>query len=108
MIDLKELEQKLDEALSKETESSLNEWLLVQRNEIISYDEAKFIYSSANDNLLWSIDADEDFFNEGHVYKTNKPISFYSSEAEIPLGEFKDLYNMENEFQNTTNYAIAA
>ena len=31
MVDLKELERKLDEALSKETKKSLNDWLNNQR-----------------------------------------------------------------------------
>lgn len=31
MLNLKELEKKLDNALSKETEQSLSEWLLIKR-----------------------------------------------------------------------------
>lgn len=39
MIDLKELERRLDEALSKETEASLTEWLLAQRKgDMFCYD----------------------------------------------------------------------
>jgi len=33
MLDLKELERKLDEALSNETSDSLSSWLLVQRKD---------------------------------------------------------------------------
>ena len=32
MLDLKELERKLDEALARETTESLNEWLLSKRH----------------------------------------------------------------------------
>lgn len=38
MLDLNELERRLDEALANETEASLNEWLLNQRrNEFSNY-----------------------------------------------------------------------
>lgn len=33
MLNLKELEQKLDDALSKETDESLTEWLMSKRKE---------------------------------------------------------------------------
>ena len=35
MLDLNELERKLDEALDKETKASLSEWLLNQRKDIL-------------------------------------------------------------------------
>lgn len=40
MIDLKELERRLDEALEKETDASLTEWLSAQRKgDIFCYDD---------------------------------------------------------------------
>ncbi|SHG43494.1 hypothetical protein [Dysgonomonas macrotermitis] len=48
MIDLKELERRLDEALARETESSLKEWLSSQRNGDIScYDDVSMIFDSS-------------------------------------------------------------
>lgn len=64
MLDLKKLEEELDNALENETEESLKKWLYNRRkiNNLLS-----FLYSS---HAYIAYDEDEATYNEVHVINT--------------------------------------
>lgn len=81
MIDLIELEKRLDEALAKETKDSLNSWLDSQR-----FNDINFVNGESNIQLL-----------------PCKPISF---SLNLPI---KSNYNKPSDnFAGESNYDIAA
>lgn len=101
MIDLKELERRLDEALAKETESSLKEWLLNQRNGNISCYEfnSSFSYESFSDLNI------EDTLMET-LFCNNTKIDLV--EPDLNASFIFDLSNDSMEYNETFNNLIAA
>lgn len=55
MLDLNELERRLDEALAVETEESLNEWLLNQRRNESNYPKIRCLEYQAGNSSFYFI-----------------------------------------------------
>lgn len=72
MLDLKELERKLEEALSQETEESLTRWLLNKRFKELNYlGEGTFVELEFSNNVFHPL---------SHVYK----LTFDTNKGDIP------------------------
>lgn len=80
MIDLKELERRLDEALAKETSESLSSWLLNQRKDNLeSFLGAGCLAKFRENPYSFSMDLPKDAIYNGSI--DNSPSEFFANAA---------------------------